>query len=390
MNRSYSDVVVIGAGPAGLVLSEVLARRGMSVTVVERQNDPARSPQGALLQPVTLDLLHRLIEFRHSVELEGSITAIEEYSPEEQIFAGSFEDLPGAPVGYALNVTQGMLRKSLLDRVGEHPSVAVLAGTQVRRLERTEAGNCRTVVAPVDDPDHQLTLRSRWLIAADGKQSETREMAGIDTRLEGADHTLSLVPVPTPEDYPRTIRAHRRTDGMATTVPGASPGLTYVFTHLMGREATPDQVAQWCRTVLRDEDRPLADALRSNALLDRVITITPQIVSASAWRREGVLLLGDCAHGMHNIGGQGVNTSIQDALLVAEALCRHAEDGDSGPIDDFIALRRPFIDEFQTAQQKLGSGFWPASGSTSWFEKRFEELSLGQAGLRTAWRDVIF
>ncbi|MBU3865751.1 FAD-dependent monooxygenase [Streptomyces sp. 4503] len=175
-------------------------------------------------------------------------------------------------------------------------------------------------------------------------------MAGIDARLEGADHTLSLVPVPTPEDYPRTIRAHRRTDGMATTVPGASPGLTYVFTYLMGREATPDQIAQWCRTVLRDQDRPLADAL---ALLDRIITITPQIVSASAWRREGVLLLGDCAHGMHNIGGQGVNTSIQDALLVAEALCRHAEDGGSGPIDDFIALRRPFIDEFQTARQRV-------------------------------------
>lgn len=388
MERSYADVVVIGAGPAGLVLTEVLARHGMSVVVVEKQSDPAHGPQGALLQPVTLDILRRLVSFAHAAEQDGAITAIEEYGPSGQVFSGAFGELADTPADHALNVTQGSLRRTLLERVATRASVTLRAGAEVKRVDSASVGDCRCVVAPVDGGGQEMSLESRWIVAADGKQSSTRALSGIDTHLERADYGLALVPVPTPRNYPRTIRAHRRPDGMATTVPGASPGLTYVFTHMADRTASPEQVVQWATRVVAAGDEVLGPVLAAEARPERTFRIEPQIVNAAAWRNDGVLLLGDSAHGMHNIGGQGLNTALQDALSLGDALLRHAEDGKTERIDGFIDRRRPFIDRIQDAQRRLGEAFWPQAGAESWFRPRFEELSLGQPEMRRDWRDI--
>lgn len=387
MERSHPDIVVIGAGPAGLVLTHVLARLGHDVVVVEREQDPARGPQGALLQPVTLDVLRRLVSFDHSSDQDGAITAIEEYGPHGGLFTGRFAELPAPYPQYALNVTQGRLRAALLRDLAGRTNVEVWAGTEVRRLERTAAGACRTVVTPVAGDKPEQELRSRWIVAADGKQSATRAMAGIEARLEGAEHSLNLIGVPTPDGYPRVIRAHRRIDGMATTVPGAAPGLTFTFTHLTHRDAAPEQVVEWAVREVAGPDPVLGEALRRQADPSRLIRIEPQIVNAAEWRTGGVVLLGDSAHGMHNVGGQGLNTSIQDALLVAEGLHRHSRDGDTAAIDEFFRTRRSYIAAFQASQQKLGERFW-SQDATSWFRERFEELCLGQPELRERWLAV--
>ena len=85
---------------------------------------------------------------------------------------------------------------------------------------------------------------------------------------------------------------------------------------------------------------------------------------------------------MHNIGGQGINTSMQDALVLGAILA--CGDGDESiyRVDEFEGVRRPYIEGLQRAQSELGSGFW-SSDAASWFAPRFEELSLGQRGLRT-------
>ncbi|RBQ12192.1 hypothetical protein DP939_44165 [Spongiactinospora rosea] len=389
MENSRADVAVIGAGPAGLVLTEVLARRGISVTIVEKQADPTLSRQGALLQPVTLDLLHRLAAFEHSAEQEGAITAIEEYGPQGKIFSGFFADLTNTPVHHALNITQGMLRKLLLDKVSRHPLVAVRTGAAVQRIDSMRPGQCSIVIREGNGAERQRRIDSRWIVAADGKLSETRRLAGIKARIEGGDHQLSLVPVPTPEGYPRTIRAHRRPDGMATTVPGAAPGMTYVFTHLADRDATPQTVVDWAIRTVSGQDDILTMALRSHANPNKIISIAPQIVHTPTWRQEGVILLGDSSHGMYNIGGQGLNTALQDALLVGEAIRSDDAVGGTEHLDAFVRARRPFIDEFQAGQRKLGSGFWPVGGGTSWFRDRFEELSLGQSELRKRWSEIV-
>ncbi|MEU5361004.1 FAD-dependent oxidoreductase [Streptomyces albidoflavus] len=385
--NTHADVVVIGAGPAGLVLAEALARRGQKVAVVEKQADPAHGPQGALLQPVTLDLLRRFISLQHSPSTDGAVTSLEEYGPSGLVFKGDFATLSGNSIPYALNVAQSQLRKPLVARVAARPSVTLYAGTVVKRFERTEAGNCLTVTGSTKNPAEELHLSSRWVVAADGKLSESRDLAGFDAHVEDAEYALTLIPLPTPEGHPRVIRAHRRADGMATTVSGAAPGMTFVFTHMKDRDAAPHDFVDWAADAVFSQDKLLADAIARTALRDRLIQIRPQSVRVPAWRKDGVVLLGDSAHGMHNIGGQGLNISIQNALVLAEALTTFEPGRVAESIDAAFAERHRYVDEFQNAQLELGHGFWRAD-STSWFDGRFEDLSLGQPEHRQQWREL--
>jgi len=382
MKSTYSDVVVVGAGPAGLVLSEVLARAGLGVTIVERQTDPTQSSQGALLQPVTLDLLGRLFGLPHSMSDSGSVVGIEEVAPCGRIFTGYFSQLSATPTDYAVNVSQGELRAFLLDRVLRAPSVTVRTGTTIVRLDEDRPGRCSIVVSDVAGDRGAEILRSSWIVAADGKASATRKLADIDAVLSDFPHRLYLLSMPTPAAYPQLIRAHRNDKGMVTTVPGGSPGRTYLFVHTLMDDSDPVALIADTVSAVRAGDPRLAGAAVDGLAGCRIVDLRPQLVHTRSWRQNGVVLLGDSAHGMHNIGGQGINTSMQDALVLGAILA--CGDGDESiyRVDEFEGVRRPYIEGLQRAQSELGSGFW-SSDAASWFAPRFEELSLGQRDLRT-------
>ncbi|MGH3766979.1 MAG: FAD-dependent oxidoreductase [Pseudonocardiaceae bacterium] len=382
MKSTYSDVVVVGAGPAGLVLTKTLSRAGLTVTVVERQTDPTCSPQGALLQPVTLDLLGRLAGMPHSASDPGAVAGIEEVGPHGSIFTGYFDDLDDSPTGYAVNVSQGYLRAFLLDCVRGSPAVTIRTGTTVAGLNDLRPGHCATVVINASEEGEPELIRSSWVVAADGKASMVRELAGIDAEVSGFDHRLFLLSVPMHCDVPRLIRAHRSVGGMVTTVPGGAPGRTLLFVHTSSDGTNVLALAAETVEAIRPFDPVLATAAVGHLPVGRVVDVRPQLVHASSWRRNGVVLLGDSAHGMHNIGGQGLNTAIQDAVVLGRILSGNEGDVVSR-LDEHEQARRPYIENLQQAQSRLGSGFW-TDGAESWFAPRFEELSLGQREMRAS------
>lgn len=387
MKDIRTDVVIVGAGPAGLMLTEVLARAGRRITIVERQPDPTRVAQSVMLQPSVLGILDRLQISSRTESGGGQIAGLEEYGPHGRLFSGRYAGLPDSPSGYGQIISQGELRRLLLHQVARFPNVTILTSTSVARLPRHDVGDCLVETVDAGSGGKEFRIASDWVVAADGKLSTTRELAGIKAKLLGFDHTMFLTPVPTPRGYPPLIRMHRQPTTLVVTVPEAAPGITYLFTHVLNNGVAPAALLDDCARTVREHDPTLAEAVRHSAITEKTIAIEPQTVVAESWRRGGVILLGDSAHAMHSFGAQGLNISIQNAALLGCAINQHASRGDVSVVDSVERRRRPFIEALQRAQRDLDNQLWPTHqvAEPSWFAGRFDELALGQPEFRSRW-----
>ncbi|MGH3680748.1 MAG: FAD-dependent oxidoreductase, partial [Natronosporangium sp.] len=193
-----ADVVVVGAGPAALLLTELLARAGNQVVIVERQADPTQVTQSVMLQPSTLGILRRLGLPRLAAPEVGRIAGLEEYGPDGQLFSGRYASLPDPPATYGQIVSLGELRRILLAQVRRSPNVTVLTSTTVHRLLRHEIGDCRMETVAAGGSGGPTRLVSSWVVAADGKHSAVRQLAMIDAAVPGFAHSMFLTPIPTP------------------------------------------------------------------------------------------------------------------------------------------------------------------------------------------------
>lgn len=384
MRHSFADVVVVGAGPAGLLLTTLLSRSGVSATLVDGQEDPARNPQPVMLHPASLDILRNSGVLDPDGLRQGRIRAIEEYGPDGHLYTARYADLPGNGDAFAVNLSQGELRRALLDSLSDRESVRTVFGAEAVEVTGGERGACEIIVGDPAGHGEKERIESTWLVAADGKFSAVRTAAGIPTSIEAFDHDLTVVPTRTPDGYPEIIRLHRGPDLMVATVPGGLPGLTLCFVFSRKDADGLEALLPGTENLIRTWDRPLADSFATTAPVGRTIGVTPHLVSPETWRRDGVILLGDSAHAMHNLGGQGLNTSLHDAVLLASAIIDHKEERDPARIDAVEGIRRSYVTSIQKAQRELCADFWPGPGTGSWYEDRFEELALGQREIRSA------
>jgi len=192
--RSTTDVLVVGAGPAGLSAAIALGRLGVSTVVVERRPTTSHHPRGHVENGRTMELF-RLWGVEQEVRAEGLPrefkTAIEFMTRLAGISLGGLrfsqdsEWLMGrdgkGPASLS-STPQDRLEPILLRAAEKLPGVTVRFATEVLSVdEQTES-----VTAVVRNPDgsHE-TLAARYLLAADGPRSHTRAHLGIDVEGPG-------------------------------------------------------------------------------------------------------------------------------------------------------------------------------------------------------------
>ncbi|WP_394431165.1 FAD-dependent monooxygenase [Streptomyces sp. SGAir0957] len=338
-----TDVLIVGAGPTGLVLAADLARRGVRAMLVERAGSLFPGSRGKGLQPRTQEVLYDL------GVLDGICAAGRPYP----LMRGWEGDEPGqewdmvtrseaterVPFTDAWLIPQARTQEVLHARLRELGG-EVRFGTGLTGVEQDAEG----VTATLGDGS---TVRARFLVAADGGRSTVRKALGIEMRGETVDPKPMLVadvrirpdsPVP---DTHWHLWPKAPGGGVAfCPLPpdGGEGRLFQLAAQFTDESAVPDTSPAGVARLLATRT-----PLRAEHIVEVVWASDFRARAAMTDRfREGrVFLAGDAAHVHSPAGGQGLNTSVQDAYNLGWKLAAVLSGGPEWLLDTYEEERLP-------------------------------------------------
>ena len=327
------DVAVVGGGMVGAAAALALARAGLRVAMLE-----ARAPMpwraDAELDLRVVGLAPSSIALLDELDVWTSIRAARAFAYRHMRV---WDDLSGAAIDFdaaregrdALGfiVENSLVQWTLwqaLEATGgsSSPSCARSTGTSMCGVRRLCPAEVTAFEAREDRIQLTLadgeTLAAAVLVAADGAASPLRRLAGIGTR--GRDYAQRAVVAHVATERPHQGTAWQRflPGGPLALLPLADGRSSLVW-------SLPDHEAQ---RVLALDDRRFCDELgaASDFRLGRITDTTPRaafplkLQLAERYQAERFVLLGDAAHAVHPLAGQGVNLGLRDVAELRDTL----------------------------------------------------------------------
>lgn len=333
-----TDVLICGAGAAGLTLALDLARRGVPFRLVERQEAPFHGSRGKGIQPRTLEVFEDLGIVDRAVALGGPY-------PPQRIHAadGSHADVPIAtaqaataaePYGIPLMLPQCLTEQVMRERLLELGRW-VEFGLALTGLEQDADG----VVVTLDGRGGATRLRARFVVGTDGGRSTVRRLLGIDFPGKTM-HVRALVADVALTGLERDAWHRFNGDDMARRIevcPLAGTDLFQIQAPIPP-EGDVDLSAQALDAMIRDRTG------RNDVHVDSVCWASAYTMNArlaDRYRAGRVFLAGDAAHTHPPTGGQGLNTSVQDAYNLGWKLAAVLAGAPADLLDSYEAERRP-------------------------------------------------
>jgi 2-polyprenyl-6-methoxyphenol hydroxylase-like FAD-dependent oxidoreductase len=327
-------VVIAGGGPTGLMLAGELALAEIDVAIVERRpNQELAGSRAGGLHSRTLEILdQRGIADRFLAEGQVAQTAG---------FAWNRLDISDFPTrhNYGLALWQNHIERILANWVAEL-AVPIYRGRDVTGFAQDDTG---VNVALADNQ----SLRAKYLVGCDGGRSLVRKAAGID--FPGSDPTTSslLAEVETAEKPPLGI--HRNAFGLYSfgkvEYEIRNGEVIYKDVGPTGVMVTEEHVGSTAEPTLRDLSQALIAVcgtdygIHSPTWISRFTDMTRQ---AASYRKGRILLAGDAAHVHSPVGGQGLNTGVQDAINIGWKLAQVVKQtSPESLLDTYHAERHP-------------------------------------------------
>ncbi|MFG3255696.1 FAD-dependent oxidoreductase [Streptomyces sp. NPDC048172] len=333
-----SQVCVVGGGPAGLALALELARRSVDVTVVEQSGRFDRSFRGESISPDSVWLLQRMgvLEQVRGSTLETRRLEIGERG--RTVLAAEFGDFD-LPSPYPMELPQPVMLAALAEQGQALRGFRLLRKATATGLLRAADG--RVTGVRCKGPDGELDVRAAVTVGADGRFSKVREMAELPYEKTPLERDFVWFKVPRPEVWDaHTYRVRIVEDRHGLFIPTVPDLIRIGFNIPKGglrelrKEGLPalhariDELAPEVSEGVRESVTRWSDT----SMLDIFTTVVPR------WSAPGLVLIGDAAHTLTPVLGQGVNHAITDAVVLAGLLAEASDAGDAG--DERAALDR--------------------------------------------------
>ncbi len=334
-----ADVVIIGAGIPGLALALELQQRKISTLLLDARKGVEAIPRGLTLQPNGLEALEKLGVLERARQAGSQTRIFEIRGWDGALLLEADYGLLDHPHNYLLTVNASEL-DVLLRYKAEQSGAEVHWGARFQDLVRND-GVVQGVSFQTERETEQVACS--LVVGADGPQSQVR--ATIGAKVESRKYPDSFVvglmgPVSGLEGRARQYQDPGKMLGLMP----AGPEATYLF-HCVGPRSFDEMKTQGLRQFKAEilEVAPeTGEAFASVEAWTKLAYFTPSYVKVNPWVADGVALLGDSAHTFHPHAGQGLNLSLQDALVLAEVIEKCLKSGDASA---------RALQEYQTRQQ---------------------------------------
>src|SRR6266487_59458 len=326
------DCCIVGGGPAGAMLALLLARKGIRVTLLEKQMDFDREFRGDTVHPSTMALLEQLglvekvLQLRHT-----SVSSLMLPTP------GGFTmtlDI-GKPLKrlkvkypYIVMLPQVHFLEFLTSEAQKYPGFRLVMGARVEELIE-EDGEVRGVRYRLHESEHDTRheLRALLTVGADGRFSRVRQLAGFEPVKTSPPMDVLWFALPRRPDDPENAIGNIGNGHMIALlnrfeywqVAYIIPKGSYQQLHAAGLGTLRRSVA--------DRVPLLADRVDTLQEWKQVSLLSVESNRLPRWHRPGLLLIGDAAHVMSPVGGVGRNYAIQDAVVAANILGENLKAG---------------------------------------------------------------
>jgi 3-(3-hydroxy-phenyl)propionate hydroxylase/6-hydroxy-3-succinoylpyridine 3-monooxygenase len=308
-----TEVLIVGAGPVGLMTALGLAREGVSVTVLEAEDDIVYSPRAisyawSILPALELfGVLDDMIAAGHIVDdrcwriFKSGETIVYNHD--------AVRDITDRP--YSLTLGQDLLARVVLQHLKRYPNVRINWGTKFTGLTQT---NDKVVVA-AEKAGAPVELVAHWVVAADGGRSAVRKAVGLT--MEGFTWPQRFVVTNIYYDFEK----YGWNSGyLVDPVYGAvvyKINLEGMWRFTFAEQATQpletvmDRILQFIRTVLPGDQKYELALHTAYNMHQR---------TAATYRVGRVVLSGDAAHLTNPTSGFGLMGGLYDSFTLSEAL----------------------------------------------------------------------
>jgi len=309
---------IVGGGPAGAVLALLLARKGVSVMLLEAHMDFEREFRGDTIHPAgmqimdELGLADRLLQIRHTELREASLQSVAGPVP--------FINLTRLKTKYPYItvMAQAQFLNFIVGEAKHYPNFHLILGAQVDEL--IEEGD-QVCGVRYHGQDGWYEVRATLTVGTDGRFSRLRRLAGFEPVKTSPPMDILWLRLSRKESDPVASIGGRFGDKVILALINRFDywQMGYVIPKGNYQQIRAAGIAHLRQSIAKTVPE-FADRVEELKEWKQISVLSVESSRLTRWYRPGLLLIGDAAHVMSPVGGVGINYAIQDAVATANLL----------------------------------------------------------------------
>lgn len=316
-----TQICIVGAGPGGAFLGFLLARAGIKTVLLEKADDFNRDFRGESLSPDARQLLEDN-GFEDFIKQHGYLEsrALNLYDNGDSLMRFEFTDYKFKNQ-CVIEFPQPALLQGITDSAVGYENFTLLKKTSCTALIQDEQGTVSGIMA-TDGDKNEIEIKASLVVAADGRYSKMRKLANLAADIKKTPRDVLWLKVPRPDAWPAEVSIKLKKDRHLIVLPtypnhlrlGVNiPAGQYKKFRQQGIENLHDFITDLEPRLKRELSESVTD-WSGVALLDIFTARVP------LWYRDGMVLLGDAAHTITPVMGQGIKHALFDAEKLYEVI----------------------------------------------------------------------
>ena len=316
------DVVIVGGGPGGATLANIFASRGIKVALIERQKDFSKEFRGEALMPSGKEVLDQI-----GIDLDKENIKYRKVEKLNIFYKGALianPDIEFIKEGQFRWASQPQLLEKIIEKSSNFENFKFFRGY---RAEDLVYENDRVSGVKISNSGEDIFLSGKVVIGFDGRNSMVRRKLAFSVEKFHQPADVLWFKVPYPENFipgsqaffslfPMSMLVCVPVYDQKMQVGWVIPSGSYGELKQQGKE-------KWIEFIRENSPKDFSDHLKN--CLDKKEISDPFVLKMTLdrvknWNKSGALLLGDAAHTMNAVGGQGLNIALRDAIVCANHL----------------------------------------------------------------------